>query len=85
MVFKIVIEVFKANKTAILMKDEFDKKSLFAIVISELCQIDVDSYIHTYLPTYLRTYIHTYIHTYIRLLRLPLQGFSVPMGSLFNN
>ena len=81
MVFKIVIEVFKANKTAILMKDEFDKKSLFAIVISELCQIDVDSYIHTYLPTYLRTYIHTYI----RLLRLPLQGFSVPMGSLFNN
>ena len=85
MVFKIVIAVFKANKTAILMKDDFDKKSLFAIVISELCQIDVDSYIHTYLPTYLPTYIHTYIHTYIRLLRLPLQGFSVPMGSLFNN
>ena len=81
MVFKIVIAVFKANKTAILMKDDFDKKSLFAIVISELCQIDVDSYIHTYLPTYLRTYIHTYI----RLLGLPLQGFSVPMGSLFNN
>ena len=73
MVFKIVIAVFKANKTAILMKDDFDKKSLFAIVISELCQIDVDSYIHTYLPTYLptyvrtyvRTYIHTYIHTYV--------------------
>ena len=101
MVFKIVIAVFKANKTAILMKDDFDKKSLFAIVISELCQIDVDSYIHTYLPTYLRTYIHTYTrthartharthththtHTYIRLLKLPLQGFSVPMGSLFNN
>ena len=69
MVFKIVITVFKANKTAILMKDDLDKKSLFIIVISELCQIDVDSY----------------IHTYIRLLRLPLQGFSVPMGSLFNN
>ena len=51
------------------MKDDLDKKSLFIIVISELCQIDVDSY----------------IHTYIRLLRLPLQGFSVPMGSLFNN
>ena len=62
MVFKIVIAVFKANKTAILMKDDFDKKSLFAIVISELCQIDVDSYIHTYLPTYLRTYIHTYVY-----------------------
>lgn len=69
MVFKIVITVFKANKTAILMKDDLDKKSLFIIVISELCQIDVDSY----------------IHTYIRLSRLPLQGFSVPMGSLFNN
>ena len=62
MVFKIVIAVFKANKTAILMKDDCDKKSLFAIVISELCQIDVDSYIHTYLPTYLRTYIHTYVY-----------------------
>ena len=52
MVFKIVIAVFKANKTAILMKDDLNKKSLLAIVISELCQIDADSYIHTYVHTY---------------------------------
>ena len=71
------------------MKDDFDKKSLFAIVISELCQIDVDSYIHTYLPTYLptylrtyvRTYIHTYINTYIHtFIETPFTGLFSPNG-----
>ena len=35
------------------------------------------------LEKWLHRYYLEYVHTYIRLLRLPLQGFSVTMGQLF--
>ena len=41
----------------------------------------IHTYIHTYIQTDRQTDRHTYIHTYIRLLRLPLQGFSVTMAN----